>query len=168
MPYRQLSRDEIIQLGRDLEDLARWERARDYVSALYGLEPRGHASSGPHQITIAVVTTLTRQRDYEETVEIVVTDAENHPLPYDLARYWWAQFSLTAEERAAIEANTTGKLADIREINWAAYDGLRDLCDELLGIMPHDQIAIRQDPITFTYLLDTPPTLRIPAVYVDE
>jgi hypothetical protein len=168
MPYRQLSREEIIQLGRDLEDQARWEGARDYVSALYGLEPRGQASAGPHQITIVVVTTQTHLRDFEEMVEIVVTDTENHALPYDLSRYWWMQFSLTDEERTAIEANASGKLAAIREINRTVYDGLCDLCHEFLGITPRGRIPMRQAPITFTYLLDSPPTLRIPALYVDE
>ena len=32
-------------------------------------------------------------------------------------------------------------------------------------LLPHQQ---RHDPITYTYLIDTPPSLSFPAVYVPE
>jgi hypothetical protein len=168
MTYRQLSRNEIIQLGREMEDLARWEGARDFVSALYGLEARGRASLAPHQITISVVTVPLLHQGYEESVEVVVTDSENQSLPFDLSRYWWSRFSLSEDERVALRAHTSGRLEDISAVHGGAIcSALRDLCDELLGItlLEHPR---SQPPVTFTYVIDTPPSVSVPAVYALE
>jgi hypothetical protein len=167
MTYRKLAREEIIQLGREMEDLARWEGARDYVSALYGLESRSRDSSGPHLLTIAVMTFQNR-RTYEETADIIVSDAHNRALPFDFARYWWAQFALTVEEQAALVADPSGRLANLRAVREGAiYSAICDLCNELLGITFHEQ-ARAQPPITFNYVIDTPPSVSFPAVYVPE
>src|SRR5579883_2915984 len=101
MAYRQLTRDEIIQLGQELDDLRHWEGARDYVSALYGLDstysPHGHR---PHQITISIVSEPQQNYRFRDAAIIIVTDAENNLIPYDFSRYWWSQFTLN---KAAIE-----------------------------------------------------------------
>jgi hypothetical protein len=167
MTYRQLARDEIIQLGREMEDLARWEGARDYVSALYGLESHSRNSPEPHLLTITVITVPGRQ-NYEETADIIVTDSANHVLTFDFSRYWWSQFALNPEEQTALLANTTGRLANLRPIrDGLIYSAVCDLCGDLLGINFHEQPRA-QPPLTFTYVVNTPPSVSFPAVYIPE
>jgi hypothetical protein len=166
MLYRQLSRDEIIQLGRELEDLARWEGARDFVSALYGLGARDRHGLPPHQITISLESARLDRSTYEESASILVADRENHLLPFDLTRYWWSQFALSEEIRAALLAETSGKLANIRALgDGTIYNALQDLCSELLGI-GFDEHLRPDDPITMMYIIDTAPSISHDAVYV--
>lgn len=169
MPYRQLSHNEIIQLGHELEDLARWEGARDFVSALYGLEPRKPTGLAPHQLTLLVVTVpMPHHQGYEETAEIVVADQENQIMSFDLARYWWAQFPLSADDIATIQADTSGGIERMRGLlEGSVYDALRDLCSALLGVSFHAHPQ-PQAPITFTYIIDTPPSVSLHAVYAAE
>jgi hypothetical protein len=168
MSYRQLSRDEIIQLCQELEDRARWEGARDYVSALYGLEARDSHILLPHQITVSLESARLDRSTYEESVSILVTDSRNHLLPFDLSRYWWSQFALSEDTIAVLLADTTGKLANIRPLDdGAIYHALQDLCTELLGI-EFRQHQRPHDPITFMYTIDTPPSISYSAVYVDD
>jgi hypothetical protein len=173
MNYRQLTRDEIIQLGQELDDLRHWEGARDYVSALYGL---GSAHSSPdrrpHQITICIVSEFKGgsdfTRDYREEVSIIVTDAENHYVPYDFSRYWWSRFTLDEKAAKEFPQDTSGKLTHASRLgDEFLLSALEDLCKEMLGIefLPHQQ---RHDPITYTYIIDTPPTISFPAAYVLE
>ena len=169
MAYRQLTRDEIIQLGQELDDLRQWEGARDYVSALYGLDstysPHGHR---PHQITISIVSEPQQNYRFRDAAIIIVTDAENNLIPYDFSRYWWSQFTLN---KAAIEEflrDTSGKLAHARLLgDEAILSALEALCTEKLGIefMEYDR---RHDPITYTYIIDTPPSISYTAVFVPE
>jgi hypothetical protein len=168
MPYRQLSRDEIIQLSQEVEDLVRWEGARDYVSALYGLEARDPHGLPPHQVTISLESVPLDRSTYGESVNILVTDSNNRLLPFDLSRFWWSQFALGEDTIAALLADTTGKLANIRTLNdGAIYRALQDLCTELLGI-EFGQRLRPHDPITFMYTIDTPPSVSHRAVYVDD
>jgi hypothetical protein len=173
MNYRQLTRDEIIQLGQELDDLRRWEGARDYVSALYGLGS-SHSSPEhrPHQITISIVSEFKRgsdfSRGYGEDVNIIVTDSQNHPVPYDFTRYWWSQFTLDEKAKRESLQDTSGKLEHVAHLgDESLLNALEDLCTEKLGIefLAHAQ---RHDPITYTYLIDTPPSVSFPAVYVPE
>jgi len=168
MPYRQLSRDEIIQLSQEMEDLARWDGARDFVSALYGLEARDPHGLPPHRITISLESVPLDRSTYGESVSILVTDSNNRLLPFDLSRFWWSQFALSESAIAALLADTTGKLANLRTLNdGAIYLALQDLCTELLGI-EFGQRLRPHDPITFMYAIDTPPSLSHRAVYVDD
>lgn len=168
MPYRQLSRDEIIQLSQEVEDLVRWEGARDFVSALYGLEARDPHSLPPHRITISLESVPLDRSTYEESASILVTDNNNHLLPFDLSRFWWSQFALSEGAIALLLANTAGKLANIRTLNdGSIYRALQDLCTELLGIEFVQRLR-PHDPITFMYIIDTPPSVSHHAVYVDD
>src|SRR5215469_16822778 len=109
MTYRQLTRDEIILLGQELDDLRHWEGARDYVSALYGLEPSS-AGHHPHQITISGVSEFQGGAGFRESVTIIVTDTRKIILSYDFSRYWWSQFNLNHEAIAKFLRDTSGKL----------------------------------------------------------
>lgn len=168
MSYRQLSRDEIIQLGREMEDVVRWEGARDYVSALYGLDARDPHGLPPHQITISLESTPIGRSIYEETISIIVTDSENHPVPFDVSRYWWSRFALSEEAITTLLTDTSGRLENIRTLDdGSIYHALQDLCAESLGIEFREQTR-PHDPITFMYVIDTLPSLSISAVYAAE
>jgi hypothetical protein len=171
MTYRQLTRDEIIRLGQELDDLRHWEGARDYVSALYGLEPspRGsHHGHQPHQITISCVSEFQGGGDLREAVSIIVTDTRNNVLNYDFSRYWWSQFNL---DQLAIERflhDNSGKLGHANILgDERIVPALEDLCSQKLGINFAGP-ARRHDPVTYTYHIDTPPSISFPAVYVPD
>lgn len=173
MTYRQLTRDEIILLGQELDDLRHWEGARDYVSALYGLEPspnghHHHHSDHPHQITISCVSEFQGGTGFREAVSIIVTDARKNVLSYDFSRYWWSQFNLSQETIAQFLRDTSGKLehADILG-DERIIPALEDLCSQKLGINFAEQ-SRRHDPVTHTYYIDTPPSVSFPAVYVPD
>jgi hypothetical protein len=169
MTYRRLTADEIIQLGQELVDVRRWEGARDFVSALYGLGARAPHSLTPHQVIILVESALTweaSRRQYQDTVSVLVEDANRRLLPYDLSRYWWSQFTLNAEVADRLAQDATGSLLVANTPgDDTLYQALRNLCAEKLGVefslydQPHD-------PITYTYLIDTPPSVSFPMVYV--
>ena len=172
MAYRRLTPDEIIQLGQELADVRRWEGARDYVSALYGLEACDAHGLPPHQVTILVESAKTwaaSRTQYQDVVSVLVADVERRLIPYDLSRYWWSQFMLTATVADRLAHDATGRLDAAREPGDEdkLYDALRDLCAEKLGVefslydQPHD-------PITYTYLIDMPPSVSFAAVYVIE
>lgn len=170
MTYRQLTRDEIILLGQELDDLRHWEGARDYVSTLYGLEPSPHApfSHQPHQITISCISEFQERGDSREVVSIIVTDTERHILRYDFSRYWWSQFSLNQQAISQFLDDTSGKLEHANILgDERIVPALEDLCTEKLGI-EFGEHARRHDPITYTYFIDTPPSISFPAVYVPD
>jgi hypothetical protein len=171
--YRELTPEEIIRLGQELEDYRRWEDARDYVAALYG--------PGAHQITISVMSEY-NDSGYDEDVHIVVTDADGNPLLYDFTQPWWTQFTLsdediadylktTQDESARDDAGSIGAIYSLGGSysyhGSAAYRAVQALCTEKLGIefvehwQPHD-------PLTFTYVVATPPTISFARVYVPE
>ncbi|HUY78511.1 MAG TPA: hypothetical protein VMV29_17195 [Ktedonobacterales bacterium] len=171
MTYRRLTTDEIIQLGQELADVRRWQGARDYVSALYGLGAREPHGLPPHQVTILVESVKTWQASrtqYQDVVSVLVADVERRLLPYDLSRYWWSQFTLSAEVAARLAQDAIGKLEVAHTPDDdMLYQALRELCAEKIGVeftlydQPHD-------PITYTYLIDTPPSVSFAAVYVAE
>jgi hypothetical protein len=172
MTYRQLTRDEIILLGQELDDLRHWEGARDYVSALYGLErsPDGHPhhpGHHPHQITISCVSEF-QGDNFREVVSIIVTDARKSILSFDFSRYWWSQFNLKQETIAEFLRDTSGRLEHAEILgDERIVPALQDLCSQKLGINFADQ-ARRHDPVTYTYFIDTLPAVSFPAVYVPD
>jgi hypothetical protein len=169
MTYRQLTRDEIILLGQELDDLRHWEDARDYVSALYGLEPSPdghHHGQHPHQITISCVAEFQGGGSFREAVNIIVTDTSKNIMRYDFSRYWWSQFNLSQEAIAAFLRDTSGELEHAHILgDERIVPALEDLCSQKLGINFAEQ-ARRHDPVTYTYYIDTPPSVSFPAVYV--
>jgi hypothetical protein len=168
MTYRQLTRDEIILLGQELDDLRHWEGARDYVSALYGLEPspdRHQHGHHPHQITISCASEF-QGDNFREAVSIIVTDTRKNIVSYDFSRYWWSQFNLQQETIAQFLRDTSGKLERAEILgDERIVPALLDLCSQKLGINFAEQ-ARRHDPVTYTYYIDTPPSVSFPAVFV--
>jgi hypothetical protein len=166
--YRELTPDEIIRLGQELEDYRRWEGARGYVATLYG--------TGAHQITISVMSEY-NDSSYDEDVSIVVTDAEGNPLTYDFTRPWWAPFALADDEIASFRrdaADANGNIGAIYSLGGsqnyrggAAYRAVKALCTEKLGVdfLEHWQ---PHDPLTYTYVVDTPPAISFARVYVPD
>jgi hypothetical protein len=171
MAYRQLTRDEIILLGQELDDLRHWEGARDYVSALYGLEPSPdghHHGHHPHQITISCVSEFQGGVSFREAVTIIVTDTRKNILGYDFSRYWWSQFNLNQEAITKFLRDTSGKLERAQILgDDRIVPTLEDLCSQKLGIDFAEQ-ARRHDPVTYTYYIDTSPSVSFPAVYVPD
>jgi hypothetical protein len=171
MTYRQLTRDEIILLGQELDDLRHWEGARDYVSALYGLEPSSdghHHGHHPHQITISCVSEFQGGVSFREAVTIIVTDTRKNILSYDFSRYWWSQFNLNQEAIAKFLRDTSGKLESAHTLgDERIVSALEDLCSQKLGIDFAEQTR-RHDALTYTYYIDTPPSVSFPAVYVPD
>jgi hypothetical protein len=86
--YRELTFEEIIQLGQELENYRRWQGVRDYVAALYG--PRAH------QVTISTMSEY-NDSSYNERMSILVTDRDGELLPPDFTLPWWSQFELEPE-----------------------------------------------------------------------
>ncbi len=172
MAYRRLTPDEIIQLGQEWADVRRWEGARDFVSALYGLDARKPHGLAPHRVIILIESAKTwvgSRAQYQDAVSVLVEDAERRLMPYDLSRYWWSQFTLSAAHAERFAHDTSGRLDAAREPGDEdeLYHALRALCAEKLGVefSPYDQ---PHDPITYTYLIDTPPSVSFPVVYVAE
>jgi hypothetical protein len=155
MTYRKLTTDEIIQLGQELENFQRWERVRDYVETLY--PPQAHS------ITVSV-TSLYNDSSYDENVHVLVADAAGDLLPFDFTRPWWKQYILTEQEQAEIAEDKSGAIENISE---PMSDAIRDLCTDLLGIefvefwQPHD-------PVTYEYVVATPPTISYLSVFTEE
>jgi hypothetical protein len=160
MTYRQLTAEEIIRLGQEMENRQRWERVREFVALLYG--PRAH------QVTISV-TSEYNDSGYDEQVSILVTDQEGEPVRYDFSMPWWSGFVLSKDTIAEYQQDASGRLdalwdSDGRE---RAHGALKALVTEKLGIdfLEHWQPF---DPITYTYVVDTPPAVSFSAVYAED
>jgi hypothetical protein len=155
MGYRQLTPDEIIQLGQELENYQQWENVCRFVAMLYPPEA--------HQIAISV-TSEYNDNTYDDDAHIIVADRAGEILPFDFERPWWIQFTFSEEEMQSMREDKSGNLSNI---GGPTEEALRALCTDLLGIeflntwQPHD-------PITYTYLVDTPPTISYQQVYISE
>jgi hypothetical protein len=153
--YRRLSAEEIILLGQQWENYQRWERVREYVATLYPPEA--------HEITISV-TSEYNDSSYDDRAHILVADREGGLLSYDFSRPWWGQFDTTDEERAEMLEDKSG---DIRNAPETASEAIERLVADLLGVELLETWQPR-DPITYTYVVDTPPTISFAEVLVAE
>jgi hypothetical protein len=153
--YRKLSAEEIILLGQQWENYQRWERVCEYVTMLYPPEA--------HQITISV-TSEYNDSSYDDRAHILVADREGGLLSYDFGRPWWGQFDISEKERAEVLEDNSG---DMRNAPDMAAEAIELLVADLLGVelietwQPHD-------PITYTYVVDTAPTISFAEVLVAE
>jgi hypothetical protein len=156
--YRELTRDELIRLGRELENYRRWEGVRDYVEALY--------APGAHQVTISVLSEY-NDNGYDPQVSVIVTDAAGDPLPYDAGRPWWARFAITPEQMAEVAQDRSGNLDAAYALGEEVLSALQTFCAEQLGIefIEHWQ---PRDPVTYTFEVGTPPAVSHPKVFVVE
>jgi hypothetical protein len=164
--YRELTGDEIIALGQELENYRRWEGVRDYAALLYG--PRAH------EVTIATMSEY-NDSSYDERVSVLVTDRDGEPLPPDFALPWWSPFALAPERIQEALADQSGAVDSLYGLDsrageydgGAAYAAVKALATEKLGIefLEHWQ---PHDPVTYTFIVDTPPTISYPRVYVEQ
>ena len=153
--YRQLTPDEIVQLGQEIENYRRWENVRKFAAMIYPPEA--------HQVSVSV-TSAYNDNTYDDDVSVIVTDESGEQLSYDLTRPWWMQFSFTAEAMRELREDKSGLLSNI---GGPARDAIIALCADLLGVEMFETWEPR-DPISYTYLLDTAPTISYPQVYTPE
>jgi hypothetical protein len=153
--YRQLSAEEIILLGQEWENYQRWERVREYVAMLYPPEA--------HEITISV-TSEYNDSSYDDRAYILVADREGGLLSYDFSRSWWGQFDISDDERAGMLEDKSG---DVRNSPAMAVEAIGRLVADLLGVELLETWQPR-DPITYTYVVDTPPAISFTEVLVAE
>ncbi len=165
IPYRELTPDEIIQLGQELENYRRWQGVHDYVAALYG--PRAH------QVTISTMSEY-NDSSYDERVGILVTDRDGELLQPDFTLPWWSQFELAPERIQEYLEDKSGAVDSFYGIDncephgydgGSAYAAVKALVTEKLGLefLEHWQ---PHDPVTYTFVVDTPPAISHPHVYV--
>jgi hypothetical protein len=75
---------------------------------------------------------------------------------------------LNHEAIAEFLRDTSGKLERAHILgDERIVPALQDLCSQKLGINFAEQ-ARRHDPVTYTYVIDTPPSVSFPAVYVPD
>jgi hypothetical protein len=156
--YRRLSVEEIILLGQQWENYQRWERVREYVMTLYPPDA--------HEITISVTSEYT-DSSYDDRAHVLVANREGGLLSYDLSRPWWGQFDISDTERAEmLEDNSS----DIRNAPAMAAEAIERLVADLLGVELVELIETWQprDPITYAYVVDTPPAISFAEVLVAE
>jgi hypothetical protein len=153
--YRRLSAEEIILLGQEWENYQRWERVREYVTMLYPPEA--------HEITISVISEY-NDSSYDDRAHVLVADRDGGLLSYDFSRPWWGQFDITDQERVEILEDNSG---DIRNAPAMAAEAIERLVADLLSVELIETWQPR-DPITYTYVVDIPPTIRFAEVLVAE
>ena len=168
--YRELTADEIIQLGQEVENYCRWQGVREYLDALYG--PRAH------QVTISTMSEY-NDSSYDERVSILVTDRDKGDLvPPDFTLPWWSRFTLAPERVQEYLEDKSGAVDAFYGIDsidgdggshdgGAAYAAVKALVTEKLGLefLEHWQ---PHDPVTYTFIVDTPPAISHPRVYVAD
>jgi hypothetical protein len=93
-----------------------------------------------------------------------VADREGGLLSYDLSRPWWGQFEISDEERAEMLEDNSG---DIRNAPAMAEEAIERLASDLLGVELVETWQPR-DPITYTFVVDTPPAISFAEVLVAE
>ena len=158
MSYRVLSAEEIILLGQQLENYRRWKEVCDYVRALYG--------PAAHQATISVISEY-NDSSYDEKLNIIVTDREENRLSYDFSLPWWSAFELHPRSIEVFVDDDDGDIWAGSTLGSEVYTALKAFSTEKLGVefLEHWE---PQDPITFTYIIDTPPPISFAEVFVEE
>jgi len=154
---RVLTPEEIAQLAKEYEALARWEQVRQFVYALYG-----NAA-----YSIKVETTLPYNDEYFEDAEIeriVVYDRQGKEMEPDLTLPFWRQKMYAEQIELAIRDDDLDMV--LEEIMEEAQQQLPKFSnlDSIPASFYHDGPEEMIDRYTF----DTPPTISFPVVYVDE
>ena len=153
--YRRLSAEEIILLGQEWENYQRWERVREYVTMLYPPDA--------HEITISV-TSEYNDNTYDDDAHIIVTDRAGELLSFDFNLPWWRQFTLSEGEIGYMREDKSGAIANV---TGDAEEAIKILVADLLGVELIETWQPR-DPITYTYVVDTPPAISFAEVLVAE
>ncbi|HKD76484.1 MAG TPA: hypothetical protein VKB76_13360, partial [Ktedonobacterales bacterium] len=163
MNYRQLTVNEIMKLGQEIENYQRWEAVRDYVFALYGPQA--------HQVTYSVISAY-NDSNYDEELAISIADHGGVELPYDFALPWWRQFDITEQQIA--EFTEHDEHSDYGAVSQAWWD-LGDTVNEALRNFTNEKLGVeflehweRFDPISWDFVLSEPPVISFPQVFVAE
>ena len=154
---RELTREEIAQLAKDYEALARWEQTRQFVYALYG--------STAHRVKVE--TTLPYNDEYFQDAEIeriVVYDGQGKAMEPDLTLPFWRQETYVERvEQAIRDDELDDVIEEIMEEQQQQLPRFSDL-DSIPASFYHDG----PDEMIDHYTFDAPPTISFPVVYVDE
>jgi hypothetical protein len=161
--YRQLTADEVMKLGQEIENYQRWEAVRDYVFTLY--------SPQAHHVTYSVISAY-NDSSYDEELAVSVTDQDGVELSYDFTLPWWRQFAIDEEQIAEFKENEEHTEHDAVSQAWWDFgdtvkDALHDFTTEKLGIEFLERWE-NFDPISFDFVLGDPPVISYPQVFVME
>jgi hypothetical protein len=157
--YRLLTPDEIIRLGHELEEYRRWEQVRDFVLTLYGPDA--------YQVEISVLPVY-NDETYDEEANIIVTDQQGNQLTYDFSLPWWSSFEIAPEQREEFLKYDEGDVSSASMLGTDVSEALEAFCTEKLGIEFLEDVGGSLEPITSTYLIETPPAISHSNVYVEE
>jgi hypothetical protein len=154
---RVLTREEIAQLAKDYEALARWEQVRQFVYALYG-----NAA-----YRVKVETTLPYNDEYFQDAEIeriVVYDRQGKEMEPDLTLPFWQQEIYVEKIEQAIRDEELEEVFE--EMMEEVQQQLPKFSD--LDSIPASFYHNGPEEMIDRYTLDTPPAISFPVVYVDE
>ena len=154
---RVLTREEIAQLAKDYEAFARWEQVHQFVYALYGSTAQ----------RVKVETTLPYNDEYFQDAEIeriVVYDGQGKEIEPDLTLPFWRQETYVERIEQAIRDD---------ELDYVIEEIMEEVQQQLPKFSNLDSIPASfyhdgPEEMIDHYILDTPPTISFPAVYVDE
>jgi hypothetical protein len=149
-----------------LEERTEWEEVRDFAHQLVG--------SRAHHVQVVTGDEYDDERSSTVVEDVIVYDAENNPLPYDLKLPYWSQvdpnhstyatsllqeFEKLLEEEEAKAATPLSQEEREQRLQEYAHDYVRDT-----NLYANEFDLPREDA---TFALDDPPTERAnPALYV--
>jgi hypothetical protein len=93
-----------------------------------------------------------------------VTDRAGELLSFDFSLPLWRQFTLSEGEIAYMREDKSGAIANV---TGDAEEAIKILVADLHGVELIETWQPR-DPITYTYVVDTPPTISFAEVLVAE
>jgi hypothetical protein len=166
MTDRILTADEIMRLAREYQNLRQWEGVRDFVLALFGERAR--------EATIHITSQYNDFR-YDDQIEITVFDQQGQPLGYDWETFWWQQFPLRQTKHLPEEDHTENvvdlwvpeEMTSDAALSEEIRNAIQTLFAQTVGIELIEN-GTDHDPISLTFHLEKPPTVRYPVVYVVE
>jgi hypothetical protein len=158
---RMLSREEVIKLGKEYKAAADWECIRAIIASTYG--------KNAYRAEIHYVAQCYNDEYwYGEGQETVVYDREGERLHFNPLLPIWRteefldELGANAEEEwqwADAEDSLAGLGARIHEYRWLDIAG-----DRLIQRMFAEAGGVSEG----RYILDAPPSLTLPEVYIDE
>ena len=174
MVDRLLTPDEIIQLGQAHRYLRQWERARDFVFALFG--------SKAHEATLGT-TSIYNDFRYNDELFIFVLDSQGRRLSFDCNLPWWKQFPIhPVTLQQAIAQPTNAQDQDRAVINYnedtfsfpedVDFDDASELINQAIHLFFEETIEVTlvnngaaHNGPSYTFFFDQPPVLPFQEVY---
>jgi hypothetical protein len=100
----------------------------------------------------------------DDDAHIIVTDRAGELLSFDFSLPWWRQFTLSEGEIGYMREDKSGAIANV---TGDAEEAIKIVVADLLGVELLETWQPR-DPITYTYVVDTPPAISFAEVLVAE